>query len=194
MSKVAIFASGAGSNADRILQYLAKKQSLIQIDCLVTNKREAGIYKVAEKFNVPIFCFPNTAFAKGDSALEFLMARNNQWIVLAGFLRKIELNLIEEFENRIFNLHPSLLPKYGGKGMYGSKVHEAVLAAGENESGISIHLVNSEFDKGEVLFQAKCKVKKGQTVEELSKNIQKLEHDNFADTVVKYIEKSDAQM
>jgi phosphoribosylglycinamide formyltransferase-1 len=113
---------------------------------------------------------------------------------LAGFLRKIELNLIEEFENRIFNLHPSLLPKYGGKGMYGSKVHEAVLAAGESESGISIHLVNKEFDKGEVLFQAKCKVEKGQTVEELSKNIQKLEHDNFADTVVKYIEKSDAQM
>jgi phosphoribosylglycinamide formyltransferase-1 len=194
MSKVAIFASGAGSNADRILQYLAKKQSLIQIDCLVTNKREAGIYKVAEEFNVPIFCFPNTAFAKGDSVLEFLMARNIQWIVLAGFLRKIELNLIEEFENRIFNLHPSLLPKYGGKGMYGSKVHEAVLAAGESESGISIHLVNKEFDKGEVLFQAKCKVEKGQTVEELSKNIQRLEHDNFADTVVKYIEKSDAQM
>ena len=190
MSKVAIFASGAGSNADRILQFLTEKQSPIQIDCLLTNKREAGIYKVADKFDVPIFCFSNTAFAEGDSVLEFLLTRNIRWIVLAGFLRKIELSLVEEFEDKIFNLHPSLLPKYGGKGMYGSKVHEAVLAAGESESGISIHLVNSEFDKGKILFQAKCEIEKGQTVDELSKNIQKLEHDNFASVIEHFIIKN----
>jgi phosphoribosylglycinamide formyltransferase-1 len=106
---------------------------------------------------------------------------------LAGFLRKIELPIVSAFENKIFNIHPSLLPKYGGKGMYGKKVHEAVIANGDRESGISIHLVNSEFDKGEIILQAKCIVEKGQTVEELVENIQKLEHEFFPKTLVQYI-------
>jgi len=188
MSKVAIFASGTGSNACRILEFLAERQSEIQVDCLVTNKKEAGIYQVANQLGVPIHYFPNSVFAEGKEILEFLLQRKIQWIVLAGFLRKIEPILIESFENKIFNLHPSLLPKYGGKGMYGRLVHEAVLAAGETESGISIHLVNSEFDKGEVLFQAKCEITKGQTVEELAEKIQILEHRYFAKVVVSHIE------
>ena len=138
-------------------------------------------------YGVPIVYFSNSDFADGKVILDFLQKRKIQWLVLAGFLRKIELNIVEAFENRIFNLHPSLLPKYGGKGMYGKFVHEAVLKAGETQSGISIHLVNSEFDKGEILRQAKCNVEKGQTVEELAIKIQKLEHEFFPKVIEEYI-------
>lgn len=188
MSKIAIFASGAGSNADRIFQFLKEKNSSVEIDCFITNKKEAGIYHVAERLGVPIFYFSNASFKSGVEVIELCKTRNVEWIVLAGFLRKVELNIIEAFENKIFNLHPSLLPKYGGKGMYGKFVHQAVLEANESESGISIHLVNHEFDKGEILFQAKCEITEGQTVEELTKKIRKLEHENFPGTVVSYIE------
>ena len=187
MSKVAIFASGAGSNADRILKFLSEKQSSVQIECIVTNKINIGIYDVAKKYGVPIVYFSNSDFADGKSILDFLQKRKVQWLVLAGFLRKIEPNIVEAFENRIFNLHPSLLPKYGGKGMYGKFVHKAVLASGEKQSGISIHLVNSEFDKGEILHQANCKIEKGQTVEELALKIQKLEHELFPKVIEEYI-------
>tara|TARA_B110000503_G_scaffold135011_1_gene214793 strand:+ start:1703 stop:2293 length:591 start_codon:yes stop_codon:yes gene_type:complete len=187
MSKVAIFASGAGSNADRILQFLAERQSLVEIDCIVTNRELAGIYTVAKKFDVPIYYFSNSDFAEGTLVLDFLQKREVEWIVLAGFLRKIEPIMVDAFENKIFNLHPALLPKYGGKGMYGKFVHEAVLAAGEKESGISIHLVNREFDKGAILFQANCDIAKGQTVEGLAEKIQKLEHEYFALTIVQHI-------
>ncbi|MFT6165748.1 MAG: phosphoribosylglycinamide formyltransferase-1 [Vicingaceae bacterium] len=187
MSKVAIFASGAGSNADRILQFLAERQSLVEIDCIITNRELAGIYTVANKFDVPIYYFSNSDFAEGTVVLDFLQKRAVEWIVLAGFLRKIEPILVDAFKNKIFNLHPALLPNYGGKGMYGKFVHEAVLAAGEKESGISIHLVNSEFDKGAILFQAKCDIAKGQTVQGLAEKIQKLEHEYFALTIVQHI-------
>jgi phosphoribosylglycinamide formyltransferase-1 len=187
MSKVVIFASGTGSNADRILQFLVEKQSSIEIDCFVTNRVNAGLYDVADKFEIPVFYFPNSDFAEGNVILDFLLKRKVQWLVLAGFLRKIESNIVKAFDNRIFNLHPSILPKYGGKGMYGKFVHEAVLAAGELESGISIHLVNSEFDKGAILFQAKCDIAKGQTTEGLALKIQKLEHDNFARVIEHFI-------
>tara|TARA_R110000868_G_scaffold96065_2_gene264240 strand:+ start:869 stop:1453 length:585 start_codon:yes stop_codon:yes gene_type:complete len=187
MSKIAIFASGAGSNADRIIHFLTNKSSSIKVDCILTNKKSAGIYEVAKKFEIPIFYFSNSDFAKGTVVLDFLEKREVEWIVLAGFLRKIEPVLIEAFMNKIFNLHPALLPKYGGKGMYGKFVHEAVLAAGEKESGISIHLVNSDFDKGAILFQVKCDIANGQTVEGLAEKIQKLEHDNFPQVVEDYI-------
>lgn len=187
MSKIAIFASGAGSNADRILQFTKDLDSGVQVDCLLTNKKVAGIYEVAEKFDVPIFYFSNQDFLDSAKIVSLLQQRNIEWIVLAGFLRKIEAAIINAYNNKIFNLHPSLLPKYGGKGMYGKNVHKAVLEAGESESGISIHLVNSEFDKGEVIFQAKCAIEKGQTVEELAGKIQKLEHEYFPKTIVQFI-------
>ena len=187
MSKVAIFASGAGSNADRILHFLNEKQSSVKVALIVTNKKEAGIYQVAENHQLPILYFSNQDFLEATPVLQFLQEQKIEWIVLAGFLRKIELPIVSAFENKIFNIHPSLLPKYGGKGMYGKKVHEAVIANGDRESGISIHLVNSEFDKGEIILQAKCIVEKGQTVEELVENIQKLEHEFFPKTLVQYI-------
>lgn len=193
MSKIAIFASGAGSNADRILDFTNDLQPDVQVDCLLTNKKVAGIYEVAEKNSVPIFYFSNQDFSDSTKIVSFLKQRKIEWIVLAGFLRKVEADVVGAYNNKIFNLHPSLLPKFGGKGMFGENVHNAVIEAGENESGITIHLVNNEFDKGEIIFQAKCSVAEGQTVEELAKKIQKLEHENFAETVVRYIENSEVQ-
>jgi len=187
MSKVAIFASGAGSNAKQIIRYLAKSQSLVCVDSLLTNKKEAGIYKVAEELDIPIHYFSNKNFEESKKIISLLKERGINWIVLAGFLRKIETKLIAAFPNRIINLHPSLLPKYGGKGMYGRFVHKAVLENQETESGISIHLVNEEFDEGAILFQAKCIIEKGQTVEELTQKIQKLEHEFFPKVIEEYI-------
>ena len=179
MSKIAIFASGEGSNAREILRFLDNKNSEVHVSMLISNKTSAGIHKVAEEYSIPIQTFLNAEFTSGEKVVALLEEKEIEWIVLAGFLRKIETTILGKFENKIINLHPSLLPKYGGKGMYGRYVHQAVIEAQEPESGISIHLVNSEFDKGEILFQAKCSVKKGQTVEELAKKIQKLEHSFF---------------
>tara|TARA_B110000046_G_scaffold40521_1_gene44906 strand:- start:54348 stop:54929 length:582 start_codon:yes stop_codon:yes gene_type:complete len=190
MSKIAIFASGAGSNADRILQFSKSSQSGVQIDCLLTNKKVAGIYEVAERNNVPIFYFSIQDFSESTKIVSFLRKREIEWIVLAGFLRKVEIDIVNAYKNKIFNLHPSLLPKFGGKGMYGGSVHKAVIDSEEKESGITIHLVNSEFDKGEIIFQAKCPVSKGQTAEELAKKIQKLEHKFFTRTIENYINNS----
>ena len=187
MSEIAIFASGAGSNADRILHFLKETQSNVEVDCVLTNKKGVGIYEVTQNHGVPLFHFSNADFEEGLLVLQLLQKRKIEWIVLAGFLRKVEPILVDGYSDRIFNLHPSLLPKYGGKGMYGKNVHKAVLEAGEIESGISIHLVNSEFDKGEIVFQAKCTIEKGQTVEELAEKIQKLEHQYFPKTIVQFI-------
>lgn len=183
MSKIAIFASGTGSNAEQIIRFLKEKDSLVEINVILTNKKQAGIYTVASDNKIEIKYFENKVFEEADEVVNFLKKREVKWIVLAGFLRKIEPPFLKEFTDKIINLHPSLLPKFGGKGMYGSHVHQAVIDSGEKESGISIHLVNAEFDKGKILFQASCKVEKGQTVEELNKNIQKLEHSYFPKVV-----------
>lgn len=190
MSKVAIFASGAGSNAKEIVRFLREKQSAVEVVTFVTNKKDAGINQVATLYNIPIQLFSNQQFVEVIEVIEYLKSMKVEWIVLAGFLRKIDLKLIKEFNNRIINIHPSLLPKYGGKGMYGRFVHEAVLSNNEKESGITIHLVNEEFDKGEVIFQAKCKIESGKTVEELAKDIQKLEHEWFPKVIEEYTEKN----
>ena len=130
MSKIAIFASGAGSNADRFIQYTNDLQSDVQVDCLLTNRKVAGIYEVAAKNSVPIFYFSNEDFSNNTKIIALLKQRGIEWIVLAGFLRKIEKDIVNAYNNKIFNLHPSLLPKFGGKGMYGSNVHNAVINAG----------------------------------------------------------------
>lgn len=187
MSKVAIFASGKGSNADQIICFLKKKNSSIQVVAVLTNVTNAGIYEVAASYEIPVFYFSNNEFKEGVEVVSLLRKEAIDWIVLAGFLRKVEEPILKEYENKIINLHPSLLPKYGGKGMYGSYVHAAVLKAEEKESGISIHLVNSEFDKGEILFQARCEIEKGQTVEQLIKKIQTLEHRYLPEIIEKTI-------
>lgn len=187
MSKIAIFASGTGSNAARITEYFQLKNDSIEVDCFITNKLEAGIYRHAEAFKLPIFHFDNEQFKQGEKLLSTLKDRGIDWIVLAGFLRKIPNNIINSFEDRIINIHPSLLPKYGGKGMYGSHVHEAVLRNKEQESGITIHLVNEVFDDGEILFQAHCEVSFDDDVQSLSKKVQQLEHKHFPTVVEKTV-------
>ena len=179
MSKIAIFASGAGSNASKIIEYFNANSRHAQVDCIATNQIEAGIHQVAAKFEVPIFYFDNSAFASGIEVNQLLQKREIEWIVLAGFLRKIPLSLIHAFPERIINLHPSLLPKYGGKGMYGSRVHKAVIENKEKESGISIHLVNEDFDKGKLLFQKTCNIDTNETFESLAQKVQVLEHTYF---------------
>ena len=179
MSKIAIFASGAGSNARQIIEYLRKKNSSIQVDCIICNKENAGVLEVSRALNVPFFYFTNDLFVSGTELQNHLNNRGVEWIVLAGFLRKIAPSMINAFKDKIINIHPSLLPSYGGKGMYGDYVHQAVLEAKEKESGISIHLVNEKFDEGRILFQKSCKIDADETVESLSKKIHELEHQYY---------------
>lgn len=187
MSNIAIFASGNGSNAEQIIFFLKERGLEVEITSIFTNKASAGIHEVASRHAIPIHTFSNKEFEQSDKVLERLEKEKIDWLVLAGFLRKVELPIVKKYNNKIINLHPSLLPKYGGKGMYGVRVHKAVLEKQERKSGISIHLVNEEFDKGEILFQADCSIEKGQTVEELSKKIQNLEHRYFPEVIMNTI-------
>ena len=184
--KLAIFASGAGSNAEKIIVYL-KNHASIEVSLVVCNKPGAGVIHIAENNYVPVLMIEKERFFRGDSYLPELAAFGIDFIVLAGFLWKIPEPLVEAYPNRIINIHPALLPKYGGKGMYGMKVHEAVIAAGEKESGITIHYVNEHFDEGEPIFQAKCSIDGGDTPESLAQKIHELEHRHFPEVVERVV-------
>lgn len=187
MTKLAIFASGSGTNADQITSYFKSSQSEIEVDCILTNKKEAGVIAVAKKHRVPHFYFSNAFFENGEQVVDFLKDRKINWIILAGFLRKIVPEIIQHFPGRIINIHPSLLPQFGGKGMYGAKVHQAVIDHGEKESGISIHIVNENFDQGKIIFQKKCLLESEETAESLSKKVQLLEHRHFPEVIEKTV-------
>jgi folate-dependent phosphoribosylglycinamide formyltransferase PurN len=157
---VAIFASGAGSNAEKIIQQMeiaakAGKGSF-KVDLIVCNKPTAGVLSIAANHQIDTLLIDKEQFLNGDGYATELTARGIEFIVLAGFLWKIPVTLIKAYPNNIINIHPALLPKYGGKGMYGDKVHQAVIAAGEKESGITIHYVDEIYDHGNIIFQAKC--------------------------------------
>lgn len=179
---IALFASGNGSNALNLISYF-KENDAIDVRVLVCNKADAPIVQKAKDLGIEVLLFDNESFENGLTVLQELDYREIEWIVLAGFLRKIPINMIRRFPNNIINIHPALLPKYGGKGMYGNNVHAAVLAAKEKESGISIHLVNEEFDSGEILAQFKVAVNELDTIETLAQKIHILEHENFPKVV-----------
>lgn len=179
---IALFASGNGSNALNIIGYF-KQNPTINIALLICNKNDAPVVKKAKDAGVEVLIFDNELFENGLTVLQELDYRSIDWIVLAGFLRKIPTNLINGFPNRIINIHPSLLPKYGGKGMYGKFVHEAVYAAKEQETGITIHLVNEEFDKGEILAQFKTNLSPDDTPDIIAQKINLLELSNFPNIV-----------
>jgi formyltetrahydrofolate-dependent phosphoribosylglycinamide formyltransferase len=185
--KIAIFASGAGSNAEKIITHV-KDHPSIQVVLVVCNKPGAGVLDIALSNAVPALIIEKECFFRGDSYLPELKQYGVEFIVLAGFLWKIPLALIGAYPNRIINIHPALLPKYGGKGMYGMKVHEAVLLAGEKESGITIHYVNEHFDEGEHIFQASCAVEAHDTPESLAQKVHSLEHRHFPEELVKLLE------
>jgi phosphoribosylglycinamide formyltransferase 1 len=177
--KIAIFASGSGTNAENLINFFKEKSSLASIVFVLTNNKRAGVINRCKKLAVPVFVMNNSNFEHPDSLLQLLKKNEIDWIVLAGFLRKINPDLIAAFPNGIINIHPALLPRYGGKGMYGHYVHEAVVAAGEKESGISIHFVNQNYDEGAIIFQAKCELEINESPTTLATKIHTLEQIHF---------------
>jgi phosphoribosylglycinamide formyltransferase-1 len=178
MNKLAIFSSGTGSNAARIIRYFQGHTS-ISVDLIVCNNPHAGVLNIASAAGIPILLIEKEQFFRGSAYVPELQARSIDFIVLAGFLWKIPVRLVQAYRHRIVNIHPALLPKYGGKGMYGHHVHEAVIAAGEKESGITIHYVDELYDHGQVIFQANVSVDPEDTPETLAGKIQFLEHGHF---------------
>lgn len=175
---IAIFASGTGSNTQKIIDYF-KNSRTVKIALIVCNKPGAGVLNIAKNENIPSLLIEKDRFFHGDAYIDELNRHNISFIVLAGFLWKIPPNLIMAFKGRIINIHPALLPSYGGKGMYGNRVHEAVIAAKEKESGISIHYVDEIYDHGATIFQATCPVLETDTADSLAQRIHQLEHEHY---------------
>ncbi|MET0393387.1 MAG: phosphoribosylglycinamide formyltransferase [Chitinophagaceae bacterium] len=175
---IAIFASGAGSNAQRIIEHFRGSQ-LARVALVVCNKPEAGVLLIAAREGIPVLLIEKETFFRGNAYVNELQAHRIDFIVLAGFLWKVPSRLIQAWTGRIVNIHPALLPAYGGKGMYGSRVHEAVIADGEKESGISIHYVDELYDHGQVILQEKCAVLPGDTPVMLAEKIHALEHRHY---------------
>ena len=175
LKHLVIFASGAGSNAQQIINYFKNSQQA-SVGLIVCNKPGAGVISIAEKEHIPVLQIDKERFFKGDAYLPELKQAHTDLIVLAGFLWKIPQVLINAFPRRIVNIHPALLPKFGGKGMYGQYVHEAILTAGEVESGITIHYVDEQYDNGDIIFQTACPILEKDTPETLAQRIHSLEH------------------
>jgi formyltetrahydrofolate-dependent phosphoribosylglycinamide formyltransferase len=173
--QLVIFASGAGSNAEKIIRYFSNTPD-VNVALIVCNKPGAGVITIAERENIPVLIIERERFFRGDGYIPELMKVKTKLIILAGFLWKIPLSLIQAFPKKIINIHPALLPSHGGKGMYGQFVHEAVLASGDLQSGITIHYVDEHYDNGDVIFQTACPVLPGDTAETLAARIHQLEH------------------
>ena len=176
--RIAVFASGNGSNAQRIADYFAGS-GLLEISAIYCNNPEAFVLQRAESLGIHSVLFNRDTFYNTKIILEDLKSRETDWIILAGFLWLIPEYILKVFPQRIINIHPALLPSYGGKGMYGMKVHQAVIAAGDAESGITIHYVNEKYDEGNIVFQARCVINKGDTAEILAAKIHELEYEHF---------------
>jgi len=184
--RLAIFASGSGTNAEAIMDYF-KHHSQIQVTILLSNNPEALALERAKKFNVSIKVFDKQQFRESYQVLSWLNEFEVSHIVLAGFLWLLPKSLIQFFPDRIINIHPSLLPKFGGKGMYGMKVHEAVKTSRETETGITIHLVNEHFDDGKILVQASCKISTADSAQEIASKVYALEYANYPKVIEKWV-------
>ena len=185
---IAIFASGAGTNAEKIIQfYKAKTEYAANVNLVVCNNPHAGVINIAAAAKIEVLHINRDQFFNGDHYLPALLAKQVDWIILAGFLWKVPQALVDTYRNRIINIHPALLPKFGGKGMYGHHVHEAVIKAGEKESGITIHYVDEHYDHGDFIAQYRCAVENTDTPTSLADKIRVLEHTHFASVVAKEI-------
>jgi phosphoribosylglycinamide formyltransferase 1 len=178
MTQLAIFASGTGTNAQNIIQYF-RHHPEIKISLIVSNKPGAGVLAIAEKEDIPSLLIEKEPFFRGTAYVDQLQAKKIDLIVLAGFLWKIPQALVKAYPGRIVNIHPALLPKYGGKGMYGRFVHEAVIAASDKETGITVHYVDEQYDHGQPIFQARVTVEPGDTPETLAQKVHFLEYEHF---------------
>ncbi|MDF2437695.1 MAG: phosphoribosylglycinamide formyltransferase [Bacteroidota bacterium] len=176
--RIAIFASGEGTNAQRIIDYF-QNSSAAEVSMIVTNKAEANVVNRAKSAEIPVYVVTRSSFYESDETIQALKKADIDLLVLAGFLWMIPDNLIKAFPNKIVNIHPALLPKFGGKGMYGMNVHKAVIDAKEKESGVSVHYVNEHYDEGEIISQHKCIIDENDTPELLAQKIHKLEHEFF---------------
>lgn len=188
MKNIAIFASGTGTNAQKIMERF-DQHSQARVNLVLSNKSKALVLDKAEKFNVPTHIIHRDSFYNSNEVVDILQNLDTDLIVLAGFLWLVPQNLIAAFPNRIINIHPALLPKYGGKGMYGMRVHEAIVANQEKESGITIHYVNEQYDEGKVIFQKSCPVTPEDTPTEVAKKVQVLEHQYFPEVVEQLVKK-----
>lgn len=192
-TNVAIFASGSGTNMQTIADYL-KEDHLINIKLVLTNNPHAKVIERASKYQIPVIIFNRDQFYTQKSLLSVLEDHQINFIVLAGFMWFVPSYLTNAYQGKIFNIHPALLPKYGGKGMYGMNVHEAVISGKENTSGITIHHVNNEYDQGDIIFQATCEVTPDDTPEKLAVKIHELEHRFYPkiikETILKVLEQT----
>ena len=186
--RIAIFASGSGSNAQKIMEHF-KRNSEAEVVLILTNNPQAYVLQRADNFEVPSHIFTRREFYETDEVIRLLKNLQVDLIVLAGFLWLVPVALLKSFPNRIINLHPALLPKYGGAGMYGDHVHKAILANKEEESGITIHFVNEQFDEGEIIHQSKFKIDKDDNLEMVKFKGQQLEHHHFPRVVEALLKK-----
>lgn len=175
---IAIFASGSGSNAENIIRYFQKSGSA-QVSLVLSNKSDAYVLERAHRLRVPCNVFPKEDWIAGDEILAVLQEARIDFIVLAGFLFRVPDLLLHAYPYKIINIHPALLPKYGGKGMYGDRVHQAVVTAGEKESGITIHYINEHYDEGDIIFQATCAVLPTDSPDDVAKKVHALEYEHF---------------
>jgi phosphoribosylglycinamide formyltransferase-1 len=185
---IAIFASGAGSNAQKIIDHFAASQD-VKVALVVCNKPGAGVISIANKHQIPVQLIEKVSFFNGDHYLPILKQHHINYIILAGFLWKVPAELVVAFPKRIINIHPALLPKYGGKGMFGHHVHEAVISNKENESGITIHYVDEQYDHGAVIFQTTCHVNAADTADTLAGRVHELEHQYYPQIIEQLIQK-----
>lgn len=188
MKNIAIFASGSGTNAEKLMDYFSNSKTA-KVELVLSNKADAFVLERARKFSVPTIVFDRDDLYRSGKVLKVLLENNIDFIVLAGFLWLIPEDILHHYPGRVVNIHPALLPDYGGKGMYGKRVHSAVLENNEKESGISIHYVNPRYDEGDIIFQAKCEVKPDDTPESLAERIHVLEHKYYPRIVEELIKK-----
>lgn len=186
--RIAIFASGSGSNAQKIMEYF-KKHADAEVAVVLTNNPEAYVLQRADNFEIPSHIFDRHEFIETDGVVQLLRNLQIDVIVLAGFLWLIPQNLLKAFPNKIINIHPSLLPKFGGKGMYGDKVHQSVLDEKEEESGITVHFVNENFDEGEVIHQSRFRIEDTDDIEMIKFKGQQLEHLHYPRVVEQLLKK-----
>ena len=187
MSKnIAIFASGSGTNAENIIRYFREKGSAC-VGLVLTNRQNAFVLERARSLDVPCAYFAKSDWESGEAILSMLREHNIDFVVLAGFLARVPDNILHAYPNKMINIHPSLLPKFGGKGMYGDRVHEAVIEAGEKESGITIHYTNEHYDEGAIICQEKCPVLPEDTPDELAHRIHALEYEYFPKVIERLV-------
>ena len=187
MKRIAIFASGSGTNAENLIRYFRTNKAG-RVELVLTNRPAAGVIGRAESLDVETVVFNREQFYQTGETAALLQARSIDFIVLAGFLWLVPSYLLEAYEGRMINIHPALLPKYGGKGMFGNHVHEAVIASGDPESGITIHYVNKAYDEGAIIFQATCPVENNDTADSLASRIHTLEYEHFPKEVEKLLD------